>query len=43
VPVTIPSGAWQPTGIGVSIEDPDAISDQPQDGWLVYAHLPEQE
>jgi hypothetical protein len=43
VPVTIPSGAWQPTGIGVSLEDPDAISDQPQDGWLVYAHLPEQE
>ncbi|MEX0683012.1 MAG: anti-sigma factor [Dehalococcoidia bacterium] len=39
--VALPESTPTPTGIGISIEDPDAISDGPEDGWAVYAHLPE--
>jgi anti-sigma-K factor RskA len=40
VVVQMPSEGSDPTGVGISLEDPDAISSGPQNGWLVYAHLP---
>jgi hypothetical protein len=41
VPVELPEAWREPTGIGISIEDPDAVSDHPAGGWLVYAHFPD--
>jgi FtsZ-binding cell division protein ZapB len=41
VPIELPD-EWtqEPVGVGVSIEDPEAVVDKPQDGWLAYAYLP---
>lgn len=39
--VQMPPDGEDPTGVGISLEDPDAISSHPQNGWLVYAHLPD--
>lgn len=38
--IEVPDDWRDPTGIGLSIEDPEGVADQPQDGWLAYAYLP---
>ncbi|HUF52531.1 MAG TPA: anti-sigma factor [Dehalococcoidia bacterium] len=39
IAVDVPDGWREPTGVGISLEDPEAVANHPQDGWLAYAYL----